>query len=66
MMKDFLNIAVFGEWPYFLVKGNETKGSDILMIELLSKKLGFSYNLTIVDTPEQVVLKVLYAIYYTS
>ena len=57
-MKDFLHIGVLGFWPHFFVQDFKMKGSDILMIELLSKKLDFSYKLTFVDTYENVVTEV--------
>ena len=57
-MKDFLKIGVLGYWPHFFIEDNVMKGSDILMIELLSKKLNFLYNLTVVDTYDNVVVEV--------
>ena len=56
--KDFLKIGVLGFWPHFFVEDNAMKGSDILMIELLSEKLNFLYNLTYVDTYDNVFMEV--------
>ena len=56
--KDHLEIGVLGEWPHFFLEDNVVKGSDVLMIDMLSKKLGFSYKLTVVDTSDNVVLEV--------
>ena len=61
-MMDFLKIGVLGYWPHFFIEDNVMKGSDILMIELLSKKLNFLYNLTVVDTYDNVAVEV--NIYY--
>ena len=57
-MKELLEIGVLGEWPHFFLEDGIVRGSDILMIDLLSKKLGFSYKLTVVDTSDNVVLEV--------
>ena len=63
-MKDFLKIGVLGYWPHFFIEDNVMKGSDILMIELLSKKLNFLYNLTVVDTYDNVAVEVnIYHLY---
>ena len=51
---------MLGEWPHFFLEDNVVKGSDVLMIDMLSKKLGFSYKLTVVDTSDNVVLEVYY------
>ena len=49
-----LKIAVTGIRPFFFYDGS-IRGSDILIIQLLSKKLGFKYNLTIVRNFDTVV-----------
>ena len=59
-MKDSLKIGVLGFWPQFFIEDNVMKGSDLLMIELLSKKLNFLYKLTAVDTYDNVVSEVEY------
>ena len=62
--QDFLKIGVLGFWPHFFIEDNVMKGSDILMIELLSKKLNFLYNLTVVDTYDNVAVEVnIYHLY---
>ena len=43
-----LEIGVTGAKPFFFYEGS-IRGSDMLIIQLLSKKLGFKYNLTIVN-----------------
>ena len=43
-----LEIGVYGPKPFFYYDGS-IRGSDILILQLLSKKLGFTYNLKIVD-----------------
>ena len=49
-----LKIVVTGIRPFFFYDGS-IRGSDILIIQLLSKKLGFKYNLTIVRNFDTVV-----------
>ena len=44
-----LKIGVTGAKPFFSYDGS-IKGSDIMILQLLSKKLDFEYNLTIVNT----------------
>ena len=51
----FLRIGMLGTTPYFFVKDNKVMGSDMLMVELLSKKLGFSYKVTVVPFFEKMV-----------
>ena len=43
-----LEIGVYGTKPFFFYDGS-IRGSDILILQLMSKKLGFNYNLKIVD-----------------
>ena len=43
-----LEIGVYGAKPFFFYDGS-IRGSDIIILQLLSKKLGFTYNLKIVD-----------------
>ena len=43
-----LTIGVTGIKPFFSYDGS-IKGSDNMILQLLSKKLGFQYNLTIVN-----------------
>ena len=43
-----LKIGVTGAKPFFSYDGS-IKGSDIMILQMLSKKLGFQYNLTIVN-----------------
>ena len=40
-----LKIGGAGVKPWFYVEDGELRGSDPLMIDLLSEKLGFSYSL---------------------
>ena len=40
-----LNIGLAGAVPWIYKENDEFKGSDMLMIKLLSEKLGFSYDL---------------------
>ena len=40
-----LNIGLAGAVPWIYIENDEFKGSDMLMIKLLSEKLGFSYDL---------------------
>ena len=49
-----LKIVVTGARPFFFYDGS-IRGSDILIIQLLSKKLGFKYNLTMVNNFDTVV-----------
>ena len=49
-----LEIGVTGAKPFFFYDGS-IRGSDILILQLLSKKLGFKYNLTIVNNFDTVV-----------
>ena len=42
-----LKIGLAGINPFVYHENNEFHGSDIQMIKILSKKLGFSYNLTL-------------------
>ena len=42
-----LKIGLAGINPFVYHENNEFHGSDIHMIKILSKKLGFSYNLTL-------------------
>ena len=43
-----LEIGVTGAKPFFFYDGS-IRGSDMLILQLLSKKLGFKYNLKIVN-----------------
>ena len=43
-----LKIVVTGIRPFFFYDGS-IRGSDMLILQLLSKKLGFKYNLKIVN-----------------
>ena len=43
-----LEIGVYGAKPFFFYDGS-IRGSDVTILQLLSKKLGFTYNLKIVD-----------------
>ena len=49
-----LEIGVIGVKPFFFYDGS-IRGSDILILQLLSKKLGFKYNLTMVNSFDIVV-----------
>ena len=40
-----LSIGVAGPKPYVYIEDDKFKGSDIEMIKILRKKIGFSYNL---------------------
>ena len=40
-----LNIGGAGVIPWFYIEDGKLRGSDVLMVELLSEKLGFSYTL---------------------
>lgn len=51
----FLRIGMTGPTPYFFVKDDRIMGSDMQMVQLLSEKMGFSYNLTVVRTMEKLV-----------
>ena len=51
----FLRIGMLGTTPYFFVKDGRIMGSDMQMVQLLSKKMGFSYKLTVVRTFEKLV-----------
>ena len=50
-----LDIGVTGARPYFFFEDGVMKGSDILMIELLCKNLGFKCNLKLVNSLEKAV-----------
>ena len=50
-----LRIGMLGTTPYFFVKDGRIMGSDMQMVQLLSKKMGFSYKLTVVRTFEKLV-----------
>ena len=40
-----LNIAMGGGPPSFYIVNNKIRGSDMQIVRLLSKKLGFRYNI---------------------
>ena len=44
-LPNVLTIGVAGPRPYVYMEDGEFKGSDVEMIKILSKKIGFSYNL---------------------
>ena len=44
-LPSFLTIGVAGPRPYVYMEDGEFKGSDVEMIKILGKKIGFSYNL---------------------
>ena len=50
-----LEIGVYGAKPFFFYDGS-IRGSDVIILQLLSKKLGFTYNLKIVDYENMVKL----------
>ena len=45
---EFLRVAMMGVKPYLFLDGREVKGSDLLLMQLLSKKLNFNYKLSFV------------------
>ena len=45
--KIFLNIGCAGVRPWVYPENNELKGSDLLLVKLLSEKLGFTYDVTL-------------------
>ena len=60
-----LRIGMLGTTPYFFVKDNRIMGSDMLMVQLLSEKMGFSYELNVVRTFEKLVFMVSQMLLYT-
>ena len=64
---EFLRVAIVGVKPYLFLDGRDVKGSDLLLIQLLSKKLNFNYNLSFVPDFDKIVLmvKLNYVIYST-
>ena len=56
---------MLGTTPYFFVKDNRIMGSDMLMVQLLSEKMGFSYELNVVRTFEKLVFMVSQMLLYT-
>ena len=60
-----LKIGMLGTTPYFFVKDNRIMGSDMLMVQLLSEKMGFSYELNVVRTFEKLVFMVSQMLLYT-
>ena len=44
-----------GGKPWFYVENGELKGSDVMLVRLLSKKLGFKYEMKVVGWHNLVV-----------
>ena len=55
----FLKIGKVGYLPWHFVKNGITKGSDMKLIEIISAKLNFSYNVVIVNNFDEVVQMVI-------
>ena len=67
--KLFLNIGCAGVRPWVYPDNNELKGSDILMVELLSKKLGFTYDVMLERNYDDLfkgVMQILHSFLYDS
>ena len=43
---EFLRIGMVGVKPYLFREGSKVRGRDMLLLQLLSKKLRFNYNIT--------------------
>ena len=50
-----LKVAMGGGKPWFYVENGELKGSDVMLVRLLSKKLGFKYDMRVVGWHNLVV-----------
>ena len=55
---NILKIGMIGTTPYFFVKDGRIMGSDLQLVQLFSKKMGFSYKLTVVPAFERLVFMV--------
>ena len=55
---EFLRVAMMGVKPYLFLDGREVKGSDLLLMQLLSKKLNFNYKLSFVPDFDKIVIMV--------
>ena len=50
-----IQVAMGGAKPWFYVENGELKGSDVMLVRLLSKKLGFKYEMKAVGWHDLVV-----------
>ena len=55
---EFLKIAMIGVKPYLFLDGREVKGSDLHLLQLLSKKLNFNYSMTFATEFDKIVMMV--------
>ena len=53
---EFLKIAMIGVKPYLFLDGREVKGSDLHLLQLLSKKLNFNYSKTFATEFDKIVI----------
>ena len=50
-----ITVAMGGGKPWFYVENGKLKGSDVMLVELLSKKLRFKYEMNVVGWHNLVV-----------
>ena len=43
---EFLRIGMVGVKPHLFLEGSKVRGTDMLLLQLLSKKLKFRYNIS--------------------